>query len=72
MAVDLSALTAVLAKLESDDLAILESSLVPALLGLAVSATPVAYQPLENAIISALQPVLQTELAALLAKIPSP
>jgi hypothetical protein len=71
MALDLSPLKAILAKLESDDVAILESMLVPALLQEGVSLLPVADQALAAGVVAAATPALQAGLASLLAKIPS-
>jgi hypothetical protein len=67
---DLSALKAVLGKLEAADLAILEAELVPAILDLGVAALPAAYQPLVKGIEDALMPQVQAALTSLLAKIP--
>lgn len=72
MSIDLSALKAVLQKLEAADLAIVEASLIPALLQVGISALPVADQALASGIVSAVSDPLQKALAGLLAKVPQP
>lgn len=67
---DFTALKDVLTKLEEADIAILEASLVPALLKLGVTALPAADQPFANAILAAIQGPLQSALSGLLAKVP--
>lgn len=69
MSADFSGLKEVLAKLEAADLPILEAALLPAMLDAAVSALPAADQTIAKDIESAALPVLQTGLAALIAKL---
>lgn len=65
------ALVELLKKLEAADLAILQSDLFPALVSEVEMLSPAGAQAMEAMVFGAVQPLAQTALAALIAKIPA-
>jgi len=64
-------LVALLKKLEADGLSDLQALLIPALVGEVEAVSPAGAQAYEAIIFAALQPVAQSALASLIAKIPA-